>query len=524
MTGEPEAAAGRGIARAAGLIALGNVASRALGLVRETVIADLFGAVGAVSAFRLANRIPTMIFDMLIGGMLSAALVPVFSEYVAGERQDELWHLFSIFLSLAAVILGGLVVVLELFAPQVAWLLAGGYDAELLAVMTRLIRIILPSILLFGLAGIVTGLLYALKCFSLPAFGAAVFNAGLVLTVLLLAGRLDIYSLSLGVVAGALLQLLIQLPDLRDVRVRFALDLRHPALRRILKLYLPVAAGLVISQIQVGIDGNLASRTGESSVAWMQNATTLIQFPHGLVAVAISLAVLPSLSQFSAAADWDGYRRTLALGLRLVVVLIVPATVGLFVLARPIVALLFEHGAFTAYDTGWTTLALRCYLLGLIFASVDWPLNYAFYARQDTLTPALVGVWSVAVYLVVALALLRPLGMIGLVLADSAKHAGHASVMLWLQWRRVGGLGGRGLVAVTLKAGLASAAMGAAALVTLGGVERVLGTGTLLSEAAAVLGAGGVGLAVYLALAGLLRVEEAKLLWDTARKRWRSTA
>ena len=221
---------------------------------------------------------------------------------------------------------------------------------------------------------------------------------------------------------------------------------------------MPIALGLVVSNLQIAIDRRLASSTGENSIAWMANATTLVQLPHGLVAVAISLAVLPTLSRFSARGDEDSFRSTLGQGLRLVLALIVPATVGLLVLGQPIISLLFQHGKFTAHDTFWVSWALRYYLLGLIFAGIDWPLNYAFYARQDTLTPALVGVLSVIVYLVVALSLLGPLGMLGLVLADSAKHFCHAGAMLILTRRRFGGLGGLGLGPAGSKAILAATA------------------------------------------------------------------
>ncbi len=523
VRGDATTEAGRGIAGAAGIIALGNVVSRVLGLVRVTVIADLFGATGLVSAYQIAATVPTMIYDLLIGGMLSSALVPVFSEYAA-RTKEELWRIVSVVLSLTAVALGLFVVILELLAPQVAWLLGGGLEAGLQTVATTSIRIVVPAVLLLGLSGIVTGLLYTLKRFTYPAFGAAVFNAGIILGALFLNRPLGIYSLVAGTVLGAGLQLTIQLPGLKGLlftRLSFSLDLSHPGLRRIVLLYTPIVLGLVISQIQVAIDRNLASRTGEQSIAWMQNATHLIQFPHGLVAVAISLAVLPSLSQLSATADWTGYRRTLAMGLRMVVVLIFPATVGLFIMAKPIIALIFEHGAFTAYDTAWTTLALRCYLLGLVFAAVDWPLNYAFYARQDTLTPASVGVLSVFVYLMVALSLMKPLGMIGLVLADSAKHTAHALTMLVLLHRRVGSLRGHGAGATTFKAVLASAIMGALTYWTMAWLQEatanLVDVGRLWGELVVVVGAGLAGLIAYGILATLTGVEEVKWIWEMVR-------
>lgn len=513
-----------GIAQAASIIAVGNIASRVLGLIRETVIADLFGASGLVSVFRVASIVPTMLYELLIGGMLSAALVPVFSQVLEQEGRPALWALFSRVASLIAVVLAGLVLLLELLAPQLAWLLGGGFAPELQAALTLMLRIITPALLMFGLAGAVTGLLYTLKRFTFPAFGATVFNLGIIIAAPLLSGQLDAFSLAVGVILGSALQLLIQVPGLRGVRFRFNLDLSHPALRRILALYLPIGLGLVISNIQVAIDRRLASATGPSSIAWMANATTLVQLPHGLVAVAVSLAVLPTLSRLFAQGDHEGFRQTLGRGLRAVLVLIIPATLALLVLGEPTIALLFEHGKFTARDTFWATWALRYYLLGLVFAAIDWPLNYAFYARQDTLTPALVGVFSVGVYLAVALLLIQPLGMLGLVLADSAKHFGHALVMLYLTWRQAGTLADLRLGQTTFKALLASVAMAAVMALLLAGMARLFGVwhpSELVEELLTVGVTAGMGLLTYVGLAALLRLDELSLVSDLLRQRLR---
>ena len=509
------------IAGSASIIALGSIASRILGVVREAVISYFFGATGLVSAFRVASIVPTMLYDLLIGGMLSAALVPVFSEMADREGKDALWALFSRVASLVAAVLAGAVLLIEILAPQVAGLLGGGFEPELQATVTKMIRIITPALLFFGLSGVLTGLLYALKRFSYTALGAAIFNLGIIVAAPLLKGQIDIYSLAVGILLGALLQLLIQTPGLRGARLRFTLDLSHPALRRILVLYLPIAAGVIISNVQIAIDRRLASSTGDSSIAWMANATTLFQVPHGLVAVAISLAVLPTLSRLSAVGDLAGFRRTLGQGLRLVLVLIVPATLGLLVLARPAVALLFEHGQFTAYDTSQVSSALRYYLLGLIFASVDWPLNYAFYARQNTLIPALVGVLSVVVYLVVALLLKGPLGMVGLVLADSAKHFSHAVTMLILTQQRTGGLTGQRLAQTVGKAFLAAGVMAGAMVLALNLVSRWVDAGTKIGNLALVGIGAGLGILVYFGLATLLHVEEFALLRDAVVRRLR---
>jgi len=517
----PVASEQANIAGSASIIALGGIASRLLGVVREAVISYFFGASGLVSAFRVASAVPTMLYDLLIGGMLSAALVPVFTEVADREGKEALWALFGRVVSLVAAVLAGAVLLIELLAPQVAWLLSGGFEPELQATVTRMIRIITPAMLFFGMSGIVTSLLYALKRFSYTALGAAVYNLGIIIAAPLLHGRIDIYSLAVGILLGALLQLSIQTPGLRGARLRFTLDLSHPALRRILTLYLPIAAGLIISNLQIAIDRRLASSTGENSIAWMANATTLFQLPHGLVAVAIALAVLPTLSRLSAAGDQDGFRRTLGQGLRLVLVLIVPATLGLLVLARPAVALLFEHGRFTASDAMQTAAALRLYLLGLIFASIDWPLNYAFYARQNTLVPALVGVFSVVVYLVVALLLKGPLGMFGLVLADAAKHCSHALTMLVLLQRRMGGLSGQRLAQTTGKAFLAAGVMAGVMALVLYLVSAWIGADGKIDYLILVGIGAGLGILVYLGLANLLHIEEFSLLRDAVTRRLR---
>jgi putative peptidoglycan lipid II flippase len=511
----------RGIARAAGIIALGNIVSRALGLIRVQLIAYLFGASGLASVFYIASAVPTMLYDLLIGGTLSAALVPVFSQVSEQEGRAALWAVFSRVASLMAIVLAAVVLLIEVLAPQIAWLLGGGYDAELQAALARMLRIMAPAVLFFGLSGIVTGLLYTLKRFTYPAFGAAVFNLGIVVAAPLLARRLDAFSLAVGVLLGSILQLLIQTPDLRDVRLRFSLDLGHPALRRILALYLPIGLGLLVSNAQIAIDLRLASGTGESSKAWMANATTLVQLPHGLVAVAISLAVLPTLSRLSARGDLAEFRATLGQGLRLVLVLILPATLGLLVLGRPIISLLFEHGEFVAYDTLWTARALYLYLAGLVFAAIDWPLNYAFYARHDTLTPALVGVLSVGIYLAVALSLVGPLGMLGLVLADSAKHFGHALTMIFLTRRRIGALAPLRLGLTAGKALLASAGMAAVVLLALAGVQALAGSEGLVARFLVVVIPGGLGLLTFLSLANLLHIGEIRLLRDLLARRLR---
>lgn len=513
------------MARAAALIAAGNVVSRILGLGRETVIANLFGATGLVSAFRVAQIIPTMLYDLLVGGMVSSALVPIFSEHAERDR-TELWHLASLVLSLTVVVLGVVVLLIELGAPTLAFLMASGFDQDLLAVTTRLMYLTTPAVLFLSLSGVITGLLYALKRFALPAFTAAIFNATMVGVALLgvLGLGWGIETLAVGLLLGAFLQVILQLPGLQGSRLRFIIDLRHPLLGRIGKLCLPVILGLVISQIAIALDRNLASRTGEQSIAWMQFATTIIQFPLGLIAAAISGAILPTLSRLAStsaveAAILEEFMDTLAAGLRLVLILIIPATIALFVLAKPVVALLFQHGDFTAFDTQQTALALRLYLLGLTFAAIDQPLVFAFYARQNTLTPALVGLLGVGFYLVAALlpSLTRPMQMTDLVLANSVQLTGHALVMLWLI-NRLAPLRGRNLGPTAFKAGVAALVMGLVLWSALALLKNWLLADSLLIEILLVGALTFLGAAVYLWALSLLRIQELSLLSTLLRR------
>lgn len=519
---EPPADTAR-LARAAGVISLGNIASRVLGLARETVKADFFGAGGAVDAFNVAAVVPTMLYDLLVGGMVSSALVPVFSEYDAQERREALWGLVNALLSMSVVVLAVAILILEVFAPQVAFLLSSGSSPEVLDLTARLLRITGPALLFLSLSGLLSGLLYALKRFTYPAMTAAAFNAAIVATTLLLGRRIGIAAMALGLLIGATLQVVLQLPGLRDARLRFRLDWRHPGLRRIGVLYAPIVAGLMLDVLlSRPISYNLASRTGEGGISWMNYATTLIQFPHGLVATAVSIAILPTLSAHTAVengGDAGPFRATLAQGLRLVIVLILPASVGLLVLTQPTIALLFEHGDFGIVDTGMTAWALRLYLIGLPFAAVDLLLVFAFYARQDTLTPALIGAYSIAVYLAVAILLLPHLGLFSLMVADSIKHMMHTAASAFVLRRRLGRFGEHGVGRTLGLTALASAAMGGLAYGVLLLVRRALPGGGAIAEVSAVVGPGLAGAVLYIALVSAFRIEEVQLLWSVVRRR-----
>lgn len=502
------------VAQAAGIIALGNITSRILGLVRAIVKSGLFGAGPHVSALDAAVRIPTTLYDLLIGGMISSALVPVLSDHASPSERTELWGLVGNLIGVASLVVCGLLVLGEVLAPQLVWLLAGGLSSPARALATGLLRLALPAVFFLNLAGILTGTLYALKRFTFPAFTAAIFNAAVVIAALALGRRWGVHSMAVGLVAGAILQVALQLPSLRDARFRPTINFRHPALRHIVRLYLPILVGLVVDNLlAVVLSYNLASHIDDAAISWMEYAAQIIQFPLGLVATAISVAILPTLSQQANEEEHGPFRATLVQGLRLVLTLIIPATAGLLVLATPLVALVFEHGGFSPADTVAVAEALRYHLVGLIFAAVDQLLIFAFYARKDTLTPALVGMATTILYAVTALTLLRlhALTLPVLILVNSLKWAAHALIMLALTRQRLGRLGNHRLWSLSARVTLASVLMALAAWGTARALTTVAPSG-LGGELAVVLGAGGLGAAVYIVLAVFLRVEEIHLL------------
>lgn len=521
------------VAQATGVLALGNITSRVLGLAREIVLTNLFGATGASDAFRVAVIVPKALYDLLIGGHVNSAIIPVLSEVIAIKGRDELWRLVSVLLTLSTALMALLVLGLEIFAPQVIHVVGGGYDDTNLALMTHLLRLTAPALIFLSLFAVLSGTLYALRVFNWPAFAGVVFNASIVIVALVFAPPLQVQAVftspgvvswrsarpaegviifALGWLAGALAQFILQFPGLRGARL--SIRWRHPAIRRIIALYTPVMFSLILDTLVIRtFSYNLASQTGEGSISYMDLSTTLIQFPQGLIATAISIAILPTLSRQAALiSDGTTFRDTLGLGLRLAVTLILPAAVGLFVLAAPIVQLLFEHGAFTTTDTAMTVLALRLYLFGLPFAALDLLLVYAFYARQDTLTPALIGLLSLTIYMIVAIFLFPRYGLFSLMIADSVKHIVHALASAFLLTRKVGGLGDQRLAMTTGKAVLAAGAMGLAALAVMPVLENAIGTQTVIHEGFFVTLIGGVSIGVYVLAAMVLRIEELRWL------------
>lgn len=518
------------VARAAGVLMIGVVLSRVLGLVREQVTSYFWGTTDAIAAFTIADNVHTMLFDLVISGMLQAALVPVLSAYAVSERLEEFRRIVGALLVWVAVVVGAVVVLVAMAAPWVVWgmtALGGGEaarGAETFQLTIRLVRLIVPAVLLLAFSTVLMGALYALQRFTQPSLALSVRNAAIVACALLLGHSLGVTSLVVGVLLGALGLAALQLWGLRDCLPRLNLSLWHPAIRQIFLLYLPIFLGLFANTVALTVDRNLAWGVDPHALGAMRYATALNQMILGLVAAATSLAALPTLSRHHASGNEDAYQRTLALGLKFVALLIFPTVLGMAALGWPIVTLLFLHGATDLEGARAIWIALLGYLPGTLFAAFDQILIFAAYARRNTQTPVLVGVLSVGVYFLVALALVRSLGMLGLVLGNTAQFVAHTLVMWWVLRRWLGRVGD-GTVAHTMRA----SALAATLMALVVGSLAIVASQWQAPEASGVawrllvVGANVVvGAACYAVLMRLFRVEEFLALIRLVRARFGS--
>jgi putative peptidoglycan lipid II flippase len=514
---------GDGIIRAAIIISIGNVLTRIFGVARESVLAALFGTAGYTAAFAIADNVLSIFFDLLVSGAISSALIPVLSRYAADtapEKRAEFWHIVNTLLTLGLVFALSVMALLQLVTDPLANFMAQGESGEIRQLTAGLTRIILFGIVFLGVSSIMMATLQALQRFAWSALSLAARNASVVLVTLIF-NQWGVWSMVIGVVLGTFMLVVLQAPGLRDLPIRPSFDWKHPAIREILRLYRPIFLGLLITSAVLIIDRSLASTTGEHSLGAMRFATTLQQFTLGLVGSAISIAILPTLSRQAESSDLSAYRHTLMSGLRLLMVLIIPASLGLLAIALPTIGLVFEHYNF-GEDSRWLTfIALLGYLPGIPAAAVDQILIFAFYARKNTLTPVLVGVAADLSYLTLALITTNVLqfGMIGLVISNSLRQIIHLIVMFVLLRRMFGRLGGDGLLITTIKALLASLLLGvvaffAAELVT-AGLGRVGLIPNLLSVIAGVV-CGGIS---YLFGLRLLKLNEMNQIWGAVMRK-----
>jgi putative peptidoglycan lipid II flippase len=466
---EPAQSVSTRLARSAGLIGTTTLASRVLGLVREQVMAYLFGAGNAVDAFNVAFRIPNLVRDLLAEGAMSAAFVPAFTKRLQQDGREAAFTLGSHIITALLVITVTITAAASLFATPLVTILAGDYAAvpgklELAVVLTR---VMLPFLIFVALAAAAMGMLNSLDRYFVPALAPAVFNvcsiSATVALVPLMAhlGWPTILAMAFGVLAGGIGQVGVQWPALRHegFRYRPMLHPSAPGLREVLVLLGPGTLGLAATQINVFVNTWLATGAGTGAVSWLNYAFRLMYLPLGLFGVSIATASIPAIARGAADRDLNGIRHTLATGVRMMLALNIPATLGLIALAHPIVTLLFERGRFTPADSVATANALICYAVGLTGYSVIKVATPTFYALGDSRTPVIVSTTTVLSNAALNLLLVRQLGYRGLAIGTSVAALANAGLLLWLLRRRLEGIEGSRLLSVATRQLLAGVVM-----------------------------------------------------------------
>lgn len=399
------------IAKAAGTVSIAVMCSRVLGLVREQIFAGMFGAGLAYDAFVVAFRIPNLLRDLFAEGALSAAFITVFTDYDTNRSKEETWQLASNVLVFFAILLSFLTLLGIFFADSLVNLLASDFSAvagkrELTTLLTR---IMLPFLVFISLAAVVMGILNSRGKFFVPAMASAFFNLGSILGGVSLAyilpqfGHPAIVGMAIGTLLGGILQLSIQFPALLKCGFKFTpkLPFKDPGLKRIITLMIPAVIGLSPTQINIFINTNFASSCVEGSVSWLNYAFRLVQLPIGIFGVALSIAAMPVLARHAAQKDLKGMKETMVSSLTMVFSLTIPASIGLMLLAEPIIHVIFERGAFTAFDTVATANTLTLYAIGLFAYSSNKILVPVFYALEDTKYPLIASFIAVGANLII---------------------------------------------------------------------------------------------------------------------------
>ncbi|MFS8524292.1 MAG: murein biosynthesis integral membrane protein MurJ [Limnochordales bacterium] len=508
---------GRTIAKNAGIVMVLILISRLLGFIRERAVAEVFGLTWETDAFRAAFNIPDLMYFLLVGGAISSAFIPVFSGMLARGQEDDAWAMASTFINLISLGLVVLTVLGVIASPWLAPLVAPGFDDQQLAFLVVLMRVMFPAVLFTALAGVGMGVHNSYQSFAVPLLGPIMYNIAITLGAYVLGPRMGIMGMAVGTVAGAVTNFLMQVPFVasRARRRPWRIDLKHPGLRKVLKLMGPTIIGLSIVQLNTIILTALASTLPDGRITALNLANRLVQLPLGVFGMGMSMVIYPVMSRIAALGDVRQFRTTLTAGLRSILFITVPSAAGLAALGQPIVRLLFEVGEFGPSDTATTAYALSFFAVGLFAVSSVQLLTRAFYSLQDTVTPVKIGALTVLTNTALSLALLRWTNLEhgGLALANAAASIVQMSAQLYFLRGKVGGrLEGRALLGTLARAGLAALIMMPAAAGAAAAVGARVDVGTLAGRLAET-GAGiAAGVAVYAAAAALLRMEELRMV------------
>ncbi|MEO7296851.1 MAG: murein biosynthesis integral membrane protein MurJ [Candidatus Limnocylindria bacterium] len=518
---------GRVLLNASLILTVAALASRLLGWIRLLVIGSQFGASRELDAYFAAFRIPDAIFQLVVAGALSAALIPVFSTYRARGQDEEAWKLASSVINLVLIALAAFSLVMAIFAPIFVPIVAPGFDAPTTELTIRMTRVMLISPVLIGMGAVVTGVLNSYQQFTVPAIAPLLYNLAIILAAIFLAPIMGVEGLAVGVAVGSLAHLAVQLPNLARVGQRYDLTigLSHPGVRRVAWLMGPRTLGLAAGQINFLVSTVLASGLPEGSLTAYNYAFQLSQIPVGVIGVSIAVALFPTLSTDAALGRIGEIRRQVSNAVRLLLFVAAPLTAIMVVLREPLTSVFYQYGMFDESATERTASTLLFFALGLGGHIVVHLLTRAFYAMQDTRTPVAWAVIAVAINVPLMAMLVGPMGVEGLALALSIASVVEVIGLLWFLRRRIESVEGSAIVRTVARSVVAGTA---AALLMLGGLTLLEGSlGGILDNAVGRLIAlvllSAAGGAIFLLVAAALRSPELEQLRGIIQRRRRRT-
>jgi putative peptidoglycan lipid II flippase len=521
--------------KAAGIIGLAVMCSRLLGLARDQIFAALFGGGAAMDAFTAAFRIPNLLRDLFAEGALSTAFVTTFSKTIARGGDEAAWRLANKTATLTAVVLGVLCLAGVVFSPQLVAAMAPGFDPEKAALTVQLTRIMFPFILLVSLAALVMGMLNSKSVFGMPAMASSFFNIGSIVGGVGLGLWIDphfgpraLVGLALATVIGGALQLAVQLPSLARLGYRFHPDFhwRDAGVKAILLLMGPSVIAASTTQFNVLVNSMFASTLGDGPIYWLSIAFRLMQLPLGLFGVALGTVTLPLLSRLVAAGQMIAVRAELARAMRLALLLTLPSTVGLIMLAEPIISVLYQHGKFNAFEAAQAAGALRFYAIGLAGYAALKVLVNAFYALERRKTPMLVSFLAVGLNLLLNWLFTFHLGwgFRGLAFSTGCIATFNFLLLYTLMRLHLNGLESRRMLVMLGKVAVAAAVMAAVCAASSRWLMADWATQAFPIKLGALLGTISVAALVFAGCGAALHIEEIKELQAAVKRRLRRTA
>ncbi len=496
--------------RSTGILMTAFLVNKILAIGRQIVIAQSFGTGVENDAFVAAFRLPDILFLLISGGALGTAFIPILTRRLTQqpEHDPEGWRLTSSVLNTLLLAAMGVSILAALFAlPLVKYLIAPGFSPETQVLTANLMRLTLISTIIFSVSSLMGAVLHTRQHFLLPAIAPLVYNLGIMFGAIFLVPQVGIYGLVLGAILGAMGHLLIQVPGLMRYGIKYEaiLGWSDPALWQIAKLMGPRIVNIMVIQVNFIVMFNLASRIGEGNVSALDYGWDLMQMPQTIIGSAIGIVMFPTMSALAAQADIDGLRQTLVQTLRIMLALAMPAMVGLIVLGRPIIQVIFERGQFSPESTTEVYQSLQFWALALLAHSALEVVNRLFYAQKDTITPLLSSIVSMVINLGLALSLYQSLRAGGLALSNGVAVTVEVLIMLIIAHRRMGGIEAGTLVNTLIRTLVAALIMG-------GIVVAFTTLLPALSPFLIVVGGGTLGLLAYLGAGLLLGVKEIRLL------------